>query len=397
MPRRIVMPSFGMYTVEGTLVTWLQPADADVAEGQPIVEIETDKATQEVVAPAAGRLHHVAAEGDHVKEEDLLGYILRDGEEAPEVTTAEPVDIADDLPAEPSAQAAGVTISPTPVAATPVARRLAVQHGIDLAQLAGSGPGGRIIEADVQAALARPDVAQAALLALSGHRIRERVPLSGMRKAIGERLRHSLTEAVSLTLTREIDAERLVAARQQLNDRLSLSIPFDAFFAKFLSAELRKQPELNVILSDASLLRLEDAHVGIAVDVPGGLVVPVVRNPEIEPLGALAQTIHELVERARSSTLRAADLEGASSTISNLGGYGVDAFTPILNPPQSSILGIGRIQPRAVVHAGAVVIAQTCVFSLTFDHRVADGAAAARLLDGIGRRMNDESYLAELG
>lgn len=397
MPRRIVMPSFGMYTAEGTLAVWLEPAGAHVAEGQPILEIETDKATQEVIAPGAGRLHHVAAVGDHLKEEDLVGYILGDGEVAPEVTTAEPVDdVSDDVLTKPFAQAERATISSNPVVATPIARRLAAQHGIDLAQLAGSGPGGRIVEADVQAALTRPSTAPPATPALSGHRIRERVPLSGMRRTIAERLRHSLTEAVSVTLTREIEAEQLVVAQQQRNEKLNLSIPLDAFFAKFLSAELREQPQLNVILDGDSVLQLEDAHVGIAVAVPGGLAVPVVRNPDTEPLAALARAIGELAKRARSGGLRATDLEGGSSTISNLGNFGVDAFTPILNLPQSSILGIGRIQPRAVVRAGAVVKAETCVLSLTFDHRVADGAAAAQLLDGIAGRMNDESYLGSL-
>jgi pyruvate dehydrogenase E2 component (dihydrolipoyllysine-residue acetyltransferase) len=390
------MPSFGMYTAEGELATWLEPAGARVVQGQPILEIETDKATQEVVAPASGRLHPVADLGDHLKEEDLLAYILGDGELAPETITGEPLNDTVDAPTS-SLRVEQATTAPKPLAATPVARRLAAQHGIDLTQLVGSGPGRRIVEADVQAAVARPSAAQFTAPALSGYRISERVPLSGMRRTIGERLRHSLTAAVALTLTREIEAERLVGAWQRLNEKLSLTIPFDAFFAKFLSAELREQPELNAILDDDSVLRLEDTHVGIAVVVPGGLIVPVLRNPDSEPLAALAQAIHEFAESARSGTLHASDLEGASSTITNLGGYGVDAFTPVLNPPQSSILGIGRIQPRAVVRGGTVVAAQTCVVSLTFDHRVTDGAPAAQLLDGIARRMNDESYLASLG
>jgi pyruvate dehydrogenase E2 component (dihydrolipoamide acetyltransferase) len=217
-----------------------------------------------------------------------------------------------------------------------------------------------------------------------------------MRKTIGERLRHSLTEAVSLTLTREIEAERLVAARRRLEEKLSLPVPFEAFFAKFLSLGLREQPELNAVLDLDSVLLLEDAHVGIAVDVPGGLVVPVLRNPETESIAAIAEKIRELARSARSGTVRARDLEGASSTITNLGNYGVDAFTPVLNPPQSSILGVGRIRPQPVVRDGTIVAAETCVLSLTFDHRVTDGAPAARFLDGIARRMNDESYLASL-
>jgi len=396
MPHPVVMPSFGMYTAEGELATWLEPAGARVVQGQPILEIETDKATQEVVAPASGRLHHVAVVGAHLKEEDLLAYILGDGEQAPEAVTGARSTEAVAPPRGSSLGAEGSTTGTAPFAATPVARRLAAQHGIDLTQLVGSGPGGRIVEADVQASLARPIVAPSATTELSGYRIRESVPLSGMRRTIGARLRHSLTEAVSLTLTREIEAERLVEARRRLEGKLKLPIPFEAFFAKFLSVGLREQPELNAILELDSILLLQDVDVGIAVDVPGGLVVPVLRNPETESMAALAHAVRELSESARSGTVRAHDLEGASSTITNLGGYGVDAFTPVLNPPQSSILGIGRIQARPLVRDGTMVTAQTCVLSLTFDHRITDGAPAARFLDGIARRMNDGSYLAGL-
>lgn len=364
MPRPIVMPSFGMYTMEGTLVKWLQPTGAHVAEGSPILEIETDKATQEVIAPADGRLHQVAEEGDLVAEQGLLGYILRDGEEAP----------AQPEPAEPARE----TVGPAPTAATPAARRLAREHGIDLTALAGSGPGGRIVEADVQAALPIPG---------------ERRPLSPMRRAIANRLIHSVTEAIPCTLTREVEAEALALARERCNERLDGSIPFDAYFAKLLAAELLERPDLNVVLEGDSVVRLEYAHIGIAVATAEGLVAPVVRVPDRESLSAVAGAIRDLVERARAGTLRPADLEGASSTVTNLGGHGIDAFTPILNPPQTTILGVGRLRSIAALRDGQVVSVRTVVLSLTFDHRVADGASAAALLEGIDRRMNDAAYL----
>jgi pyruvate dehydrogenase E2 component (dihydrolipoamide acetyltransferase) len=358
------MPSFGMYTVEGTLVKWLEPAGAHVAEGRPILEIETDKATQEVIAPAEGRLHHVAAEGDLVSEQGLLGYILGDGEEPP----ARP---------EPARETAG----PVPTAATPAARRLAREHGLELSALTGSGPGGRIVEADVQAALSLPG---------------ERAPLSPMRRAIANRLIHSVTEAIPCTLTREVEAEALALAREQAYERVGTSIPFDAYFAKLLAGELLEHPELNVVLDGDSLVRLEQAHIGIAVATTDGLVAPVVRDPDREPLAAIAGAIRELAERARARTLRPADLEGASSTVTNLGGHGIDAFTPILNPPQTTILGIGRLRSTAALREGELISVRSVVLSLTFDHRVADGASAAALLEGLDRRMNDAGYLAGL-
>ena len=391
-----------MYTAEGKLVSWLKASGTHVEEGQAVLEIETDKANQEVVAPASGLLHQVAAIGARLKEEDLIGYILTDGEVLADVVTTEsPAGApATGVVVKPSnAQAASPSAPTSRIFATPVARRLALQHGIDLAQLAGSGPGGRIVEADVQSALARVGGTRssggAALPA--GMKIGGRIPLSNMRRVIGARLRQSLNTSVSLTLTREVEADRLVVARRHLNQKLGLSIPFDAFFAKFLAESLREHPEMNVIIEDDSLLPLEDAHIAVAVAVPSGLLAPVVRHADREPLAAMAKTIRDLAEQARAGQLSSTDLEGASSTISNLGGYNVDAFTPLLNPPQSTILGIGRIQARAVPRAGSVAIAEVCVLSLTFDHRVADGAPAAQLLDAIARRMNDEDYLASLG
>ena len=384
-----------MYTAEGKLVSWLKASGTHVEEGEAVLEIETDKANQEVVAPASGLLHQVAAIGAQLKEEDLIGYILTDGEVLPKVAASAP-----GVALKPSdAQAANPQAPTSRIFATPVARRLALQHGIDLAQLAGSGPDGRIVEADVQAALVRvggtPSSGGPALPA--GMKIGGRIPLSNMRRVIGERLRQSLNTSVSLTLTREVEADRLVVARRHLSQKLGLSIPFDAFFAKFLAESLREHPDMNVVIQDDSLLRLEGAHIAVAVAVPGGLLAPVVRYADREPLATVAKTIRDLAEQARAGKLSPADLEGASSTISNLGGYGVDAFTPLLNPPQATILGIGRIQARAVPRAGGVAIADVCVLSLTFDHRVADGAPAAQLLDAIARRVNDKDYLASLG
>jgi pyruvate dehydrogenase E2 component (dihydrolipoamide acetyltransferase) len=397
------MPSFGMYTAEGRLVSWLQPSGSPVQKGKPVLEIETEKATQEVFAPATGRLHHVAEIGTQLKVEDLIGYVLEDGELLPGESGAA-------TPSTPALKSPSTTVSSVPtqpphslalgarIVATPVARRLASQNGIDLAQLAGSGPGGRIVEADVQSAMAGHPGTKGSNSAISATswNVAERIPISTMRRIVGERLRHSLNTAVSLTLTREVEADRLVAARRRLSEQAGISIPFDAFFARFLAEALRERPELNVVIEGDTALRLQDVDIGIAVDIPGGLIVPVVRNPVGLSLVDMAKSIRMLVERARVGKISTAELEGASSTISNLGRFGVDVFTPVLNPPQSTILGIGRIHPQPVARNGAVVAADVCVLSLTFDHRVADGVPAAQLLDGIARRMNDEANLAQL-
>ena len=408
MPQPIVMPSFGMYTSEGTLASWLVQSGAHVEAGQPIAEIETDKSTHELPAPASGMLQHVAVIGALLKEEAVLGYILLQAEAAANMNGAAAKEEA--APAQTPSSAKPGAAGSDGIKASPIARRLAVSHDIDLRTLNGSGPNGRIVEADVMARVNAKQETQNASIpgsALPGEvagqradhlgvRVRQRQPLSTMRRTIGERLRRSQSTAVSLTLTREVEADRLVAARKSLSEKLGLSIPYDAFFAKLLAGALSAQPELNSVIEDNTLVIFDEISIGVAVSVPGGLIVPVVRDVMQTSLASVAGQIRVLSERARTNTLRPDDLAGGTATITNLGGFGVDAFTPVLNPPQSCILGIGRIQPRVVARERAMALANTCWLSLTFDHRVTDGVPAAQALDFIAQKMNDEAWLLSL-
>jgi pyruvate dehydrogenase E2 component (dihydrolipoamide acetyltransferase) len=263
------------------------------------------------------------------------------------------------------------------IKASPIARRLAAEKGIDLATLTGTGPGGRIVEADVLAAA--PVASREA-----PWKIRERLPLAGARKTIAERLRRSVDTAVSLTLTREVRVDALVAVRG------NLAMAWDALFVKIFAESLRERPELNAVIEGDSILLLDEVHVGFAVSLPGGLVVPVVRDADSRPLSEIAADVRDLADRARSGTLRPQDVLGGTATVTNLGAHGIDAFTPVLNPPQSAILGVGRIAQRPVIEDGQLAVGWTCVLSLTFDHRVTDGAPAADLLDAVSRRMNEK-------
>jgi pyruvate dehydrogenase E2 component (dihydrolipoamide acetyltransferase) len=249
------------------------------------------------------------------------------------------------------------------------------------------------VEADILAAAApvgRGDVA------LDNRRILRRVPFVGLRRTIADRLRTSLTTAATTTITREVGADVLVAARARLSEAIKAALPFDALFIKLLATTLRVHPELNATIANDEILVFDDVHIGFAVSVRGGLVVPVVRHADREPLGAVAALVRELGERAQAGRLRPEENVEGTATISNLGAYGVDAFTPILNPPQSLILGIGRIVPRPIVLDGQLALGRTCFLSLTFDHRVADGAPAAQVLESVAQRMLDESYLMTL-
>jgi pyruvate dehydrogenase E2 component (dihydrolipoamide acetyltransferase) len=359
--QRIVMPSFGMYTAEGNLGRWLVAAGSTVQAGDLVVEVVTEKATYEVESPGSGILHPVAVEGENLTVEGLIGWILAAGETLPEPEGTKRSE-------------------PERLKASPIARRLAAEKGIDLTTLIGTGPGGRIVEADVLGAASTAPRETA-------WKIRERIPLAGTRKAIGERLRRSVDSAVSLTLTREARVDALASTLKVF------AVSWDALFVKIFAESLRERPELNAVIEGGEILLLDEVHVGFAVSLPTGLVVPVVRDADSRPLSEIAADVRELADRARSGSLRPQDVLGGTATVTNLGAHGVDAFTPVLNPPQSAILGVGRIAQRPVVEDGKIAVGWTCVLSLTFDHRVTDGAPAADLLAAVTRRMNDPNRL----
>jgi pyruvate dehydrogenase E2 component (dihydrolipoamide acetyltransferase) len=394
MAESIIMPSLGMFTAEGTLGAWLKPPGADVKAGEPVVEITTEKVTQEIVAPASGILHPMVEVGAVLPIQALIGYILAEGEAAPAVSAGAPPPTSPSPPRPPSRAESlprGDALA-REVRATPIARRLAAAAGLDLGLVAGSGPGGRIVESDIQAAIAQRDSAQAAS-ALPQRAVRERIPLIGIRRIIAERLRNSLSTAAPVTLTREVDAEVFVTARAALSERLGARLTYDALFVKLFGLALRAHIGLNAVIEDDAILVLDEIHVGFAVAISQGLVVPVVRNADVRPLGEVAEIVRELAQRAEANALHPDEVSGGTATISNLGAYGVDAFSPIINPPQSVILGCGRLLRRPVVHAEQVTVRHVCTLSLTFDHRVTDGVPAARLLDEMARLMSDEVQL----
>jgi pyruvate dehydrogenase E2 component (dihydrolipoamide acetyltransferase) len=385
------MPSMGMYTEEGVLTAWLRNAGSRVSVGEPVAEITTEKATFEIPAPEEGTLHPVAAVGTTLRVEVLMGYILRDGEPVPSATSEIAIPESR-TPAQVSSISENLS-EMNKIRASPVAKRIAAQHGIDLQKVTGTGPSGRIVEADIQALITK-DKSPASISA--GEPPSERLPMTGLRSSLAQRLRQTLSTAASTTLTREAAADTLVAARAMLAQRLGQRPSYDALFIKLFAAALRERSELNAIVDGDNILRLAKVNVGFAVAVPNGLIVPVVPAADSATLRDTMEMVSSLTERVLAGRLHPADLDHGTATISNLGNYGIDAFTPILNGSQSVILGIGRIAQRPVVLSNQVTVGHTCILSLTFDHRVADGAPAALLLDAVVRRMNDESFFADL-
>ncbi|MCL4466109.1 MAG: 2-oxo acid dehydrogenase subunit E2 [Chloroflexi bacterium] len=392
MPTQILMPQLGMDMTEGRIARWLVADGASVQRGDEILEIETDKVTHVVEAPAAGWLCRTAGEGASVAVGNAVGYVLTPSEPPPgfaprlaqEVTRADTSPAVATPPGRPSGE----------VTASPIARRLAAQHRIDLASLRGSGPGGRVVEADVLAA-----VRAAQSLEGRERKLLRRLPLSGRRRIIAERMMASLASSAQLTIMREVEAGQLVGAREALLARtaeLGVSVSYDALLAKILATALVEQPMLNATVERDEIAIFAEVHVAVAIAVEDGLVVPVVRNVESRSLAEVARAIDDFARRAGQGSLLPDELGGGTVTITNLGMFGVDSFTPILNPPQSAILGVGRVSPRPVAVNGDPVVRPTVQLSLTWDHRVADGTTAARLLERVTQLIADGEYLAGL-
>jgi pyruvate dehydrogenase E2 component (dihydrolipoamide acetyltransferase) len=385
MPNNITLPRLGWSMEEGKFLAWLRKDGDFIKEGDPLFTLESDKAAQEVEAIDSGLLHialNGPKPGDVIKVGHVLGYLLAEGETvpvatAPTVPTAPPhvettTPISDPIP-EPMVKSITKPMSEeTP--ASPRARRAAKEHRVDLAKLAPTGSGGRIRERDVLAA--------ATSISTTGMK---QVPLTPMRRTIAARLMHSRQTTVPVTITARCDATALLAFRQQLkslSSSLQHAIPtINDILVKLTAAALRQHPMLAATWAEDHLLLPESIHLGIAVDTEAGLLVPVIRDAGSSTLTQIAVQSQKLIAAARSGQLVAADMQGACFTLSNLGSLGVEAFTPVINPPESAILGIGAIVRGAVpLDDGTLTARDRLTLSLTFDHRVNDGAAAARFL-----------------
>ena len=404
MSSQVTLPRLGQGMESGTIVRWLKAEGDPVEKGEVLYELDTEKATQEVEAEATGVLLKIlAGEGEEIEVGKTIAVIGEPGEEvpaaAPEPEAEEPAAPAeapaakDEAPAAPAeAPAAKAEAPPEPVPAarsenggrvkaSPLARRIARERGIDLASLRGTGPEGRIVAEDVERAekTAAP-VAVAAAPVPTGDV--EVVPLTGMRKAIARRMTEAWAAPVfQITMTAEMTAA--IRLREGLVARMAegdAKPTYSDILTKVCAVALRRHPAVNALFAGDEIHLIPTANVGIAVAVPNGLVVPVLRSCETKTIPQLANERAELVGRTRSGGLRQDDLEGGTFTISNLGMYGVERFVAVLNPPQAAILAVGAIEERAVVRDGEVVARPVLELTLTCDHRTVDGATASEFL-----------------
>ena len=383
---------------EGKFLAWLKQDGDFIKEGEPLFTLESDKAAQEVEAIDSGILH-IAPDGpqpgDIIKVGHVLGYLLAEGESAPvanqpEIKTrqlSEPLQSGENNLIHSPAPILPPTKSRTETPASPRARRAAKTHRVELAALAPTGKGGRIRERDVLAAAT--DISPTGM---------KRVPLTQMRRIIAARLMHSRQTTVPVTITGRCDATEILALRKQLKsmgEKANLAVipTINDILVKLTAAALRQHPMLAATWAEDHLLLPESIHLGIAVDSEGGLLVPVIRNVDSSTLTQIAAQSQKLIAAARSGQLAAADMQGACFTLSNLGSLGVEAFTPVINPPESAILGIGAIVREVVpLDDGTFAARDRLTLSLTFDHRVNDGAAAARFLQTL-RHLIEQPFL----
>ena len=393
MATPVLMPLMGMTMEEGIVSKWLVEAGATVTKGQEILEFETDKINATVEAPEDGVLGGLTAQpGDAVPVQGVLAYILEPGEEppaaeAPPAAAPEPAPAPAAPPPAPAAPPPAPAPAPAPVVAaapvaaaadgriksSPLARRIARELGVVIAGLAGSGPGGRIIERDVrEAAAAAPAVAVAPTVAVAPAistpaipaAIGEpaagtTIPVAGVRKVIAERMLQSLQQSAQVTLVTEVDGRRFHELRTELAARhepaLGFKISYNDLLIRVCAHALREHPRANASL-DGDVIRLHEAvNVGLAIEAGGDLVVANVKQADRKSLVEIASDLRGVVERARANQLALDDITGGTFTISNLGLYGIDAFTPVLNPPESAILGVGALREKAVARDGEVV------------------------------------------
>ena len=412
MATNILMPALSPTMTEGTLARWLKKEGDSIRAGDVIAEIETDKATMEVEAVDEGVLGRIlVAEGSAgVKVNAPIAVLVAEGEKLPDGAAPAKPEAAKPEAAKPGAakpEPAPAAPAAKPAAATPesadhgerifvspLARRMAHQAGIDLAQLSGSGPNGRIVKADIEAARQKPaaaptqaaaiaPVAPAASAITAPH---ELVPHSSMRKIIARRLSEAKQQIPHFYLALDIALDALLDLRVTLNAKApkdgpgAFKLSVNDLIIKAAAIALRRVPRVNASFTEDGIAFYRDVDISVAVAIPDGLITPIIRGADQKGLAAISVEMKTLAERARAGKLKPEEYQGGGFSISNLGMYGISAFSAIINPPQSAILAVGAGEKRAVVKRDAVAIATMMTCTLSVDHRVVDGALGAEWL-----------------
>jgi len=386
MVTEVIMPKMGQTMERGKIIKWLKKDGEEVRRGDPLLEIETDKTTIEVEARESGILKIIAEEGEEVPIATTIAYIIKEGETIPEGK-------------EPKKTPEKAEVTPVKrVKASPLARKIAEEKGIDLTKVQGTGPGGRITKNDVLAYLEREAEAASAEKASMESTLPEYevVPMSSMRRAIARKMVESKTYAPHFYVTVQVDMTEAVRMRENLiplfEAKKGVRLSFTHLLIKAVASALEKYPQLNATFEEDEIRIWKDVNIGIAVSLEDGLIVPVLRGANKLDLFEIASQASELVTKAREKRLREDEFSGGTFTISNMGAVGVDSFIAIINIPETAILATGRISDKPAVVDGELTIRKMMNMTLSADHRVVDGVTAAKFLQEI-KRLLESPYL----
>ena len=414
MPIEILMPALSPTMEEGTLSKWLVKEGDTVSSGDLLAEIETDKATMEFEAVDEGVIGKImVAEGtEGVKVNAVIAVLLEDGESAGDISASAAAPAAAPAPVAQAAAPAVVAPTPAPAApaakdgnrvfASPLARRIAADKGVDLTNMTGSGPRGRIVKADVEGASAAPAAVSAAaptaaamptsasadaVAKMYADREYTEIPLNGMRKVIAARLTEAKQTVPHFYLRRDINLDALLSFRGELNKQLAardVKLSINDFIIKACALALQSVPDANAVWAGDRVFNLKPSDVAVAVAIEGGLFTPVLKDAEVKSLSVLSAEMKDLATRAKDRKLAPHEYQGGSFAISNLGMFGIDNFDAVINPPHGAILAVGAGKKKAIVGPdGDLMVATVMSVTLSVDHRVIDGALGALLLNAI--------------
>ena len=393
---RVAMPRLDPGMQSGKIIEWLKKEGDHVEKDVPIVRIEGEKTTFEVNSPGGGVIRKLLFEaGVDVQVGQTIAFVGEQSEplpvEAEAPATIEPVLVQEAIVAPP------VISRVAESSASPVARKMAREAGIDISKIKGSGPGGRIVREDIQRAIEQMK-AQPVAVAVSAQGARavpvaRTIKLAGKRKATAERLSYGFHTTVPVTITMEARMEAVLEQRRKLHSQTGEEISITAYFVKAAAKALEDHQMINSSLEGDELRIYGDINVAVAINTPDGLVAPVIPQTNRRSLSEVSRDIRELTERAVQNKLTVSDLTGGTFTVSNLGGYGVDLFAPVINPPQCAILGFGRTSERPIIVEKQVRAASVMTLSLVFDHRIVDGVPAAQYLQRVKELLEDPKKL----
>lgn len=406
MATNVIMPALGVAQQTGTLLKWLKAEGQSVTKGEPLMEIETDKATVEIEAAATGILTRVTAQaGDDIPVGQTIALILAPGETAAATTVqhphprprpegegtnrvgsrTQPAGESHPLPLGERKGEGRMAPRSGKVLASPKAKRIAREQGIDLRSLRGSGPEGSVLAADVLRAASGTTPGSSAVSIASASQV---IPLTSMRRIVGQRMSQSKQSTPHFYISMDIDMTTVDEARTNRKEKSEINIPsINDFILHACAGALKDFPSINSSFTEQGIQQHADINIGIAVALDEGLVVPVIRNADRLSLEELAVHSRDLAEKAQNKKLFPLDYEGGTFTVSNLGTLGVDSFTAIINPPQCAILAVGRVAPRVIAEDGMFAIKPMMIATLSADHRVVDGAIAARFLREVKKRL----------